>query len=95
MMGSDNDAMDLIIHYISRPLSGKTPEMCGYTTTGSPPKYRKSTASKKAPKVFLALQYVIQNFFRIEDVFAVRIGNSVNMVSKCSHAERCILIYYT
>ena len=68
MMGSENDAMDLSISHISRLLSGKTPQVYGYTTTGSPPKYRKTTASKKAPKVFLALQYVIRNFFRIEDL---------------------------
>ena len=50
-IGSENDAMDLIIYYIGQFQSGKAPEMFGYATTGSPPKYRKTTASKKAPKV--------------------------------------------
>ena len=93
--GLDNDAMDTILNYISRLPAGKTPETFGYTKTrATSPQLQLSMASKRAPKVFLALQYVIRNFFRINDVFAIRLGKSVSTVNKCDYADRSILIYY-
>jgi len=92
-VGMDNDAMDIILIYVSRLQAGKTPEVFGYFYVDG--KYNLTTASKKAPKVYMALQYVIRNFFRIQDVFAVRLGKSVHRVGKCEHAEKSTLIYYT
>ena len=91
--GLDNGAMDTILNYISRLAAGKIPETFGYVASQS--RLLLSAASKKAPKVFLALQFVIRNFFRISDVFAVRLGKCVNTVSKCDYAERSVLIHYT
>ena len=95
-LGLDNEAIDTIINYIERLAAGKTPETFGYVVTStSPPRYQLSTASKKAPKVFLALQFAIRNFFRIGDVFAIRLGKGVVTVNKCESADRSTLIYYT
>ena len=95
-LGLDNEAIDAILNYIERLAAGKTPETFGYVVTSTtPPRYQLSTASRKAPKVFLALQFVIRNFFRIGDVFAIRLGKSVATVSKCEAADRSVLIYYT
>ena len=97
-LGMDNDAMDTIINYISRLTAGKLPETFGYVVKpgerGNVNPGQLTTVSKKAPKVLLALQYVIRNFFRIPDVFAVRLGKSVKSVGKCDYAERCTLVYY-
>ena len=97
--GLDNDATDTVLDTISRLSPGKQPIYHGYVVTpgtcDNAPRFQLSSASKKAPKVYLALQYLIRNYFRISDVFAVRIGNGVSKVSKCEYADKCTLIYYT
>ena len=56
--------------------------------------YRLTSASNDAPKVLYAFQHIIRNFFRIEDVFAIRLGKSVRTVSRCLQADGCTLVYY-
>ena len=91
--GLDNDAMDAILEYISRLPAGKPPEVFGYS--GAPGHLQLTAISKNAPKIFLALQFVIRNFFRVNDVVAVRLGKSLSQVKKCEYAERSVLIHYT
>ena len=89
-VGRDNDAMDTVLDYISRLQTGKAAETFGYTG----PQFRLTTATQRAPRMHLALQYVIRNFFRIQDVFAIRVGNCTPRVSKCEEADSCVLVYY-
>ena len=53
-----------------------------------------STASQRTPKVFVALQYIVKNIFRIPSVIAVRIGRSIHHTSAFANATGSILIYY-
>ncbi len=50
--------------------------------------------SKRSPRIHLALQYVIRNFFRIDNVIAVRLGRSVNKLPKHEGADGCTLIHF-
>ena len=50
--------------------------------------------STRAPKIHLALQYVIRNFFRIDNIIAVRLGKGVHKVRRCAYADGCTLIHY-
>ena len=84
--GLDNDAMDVLLEYISRLSAGKTPVTFGYA--GAQGNLKITAISKQAPKIFLALQYVIRNLFRINDVVAVRLGKSVTRFSKVDNAGR-------
>ena len=93
-LGLDNDAIDTIIEHVSSLASGKTPETFGYTKTQEG-RLQLTTASRNAPKVLYALQYMIRNFFRISDVIAVRLGKGVHNVSRCNHADGSVLFYYT
>ena len=93
-LGCDNDAIDTIIEYITRLAPGKTPETFGYTMTATG-RLQLTSASKTAPKVLYALQYMIRNFFRTNDVIAVRLGRSVHHVSKCAYADGSVLFYYS
>jgi len=89
-VGRDNEAMDTVLDYISRLQTGKAAETFGYTG----PQFRLTTATQRAPRMHLALQYVIRNFFRVHDVFAIRVGNGTPRVSKCEDADSCVLVYY-
>ena len=53
-----------------------------------------TTVSSNAPKVLIALHFVILYFCWISDVFAIRLGRSVTNVSGCPHADGSTLIYY-
>jgi len=94
--GMDHNAMDTVLQYIDRLSAGKTPEIYGYVpSTTDKNTFQLSAASRNAPKVYLALQFVIRTFFRISDVIAVKIGKSVTSVNSCEYASSCVLIYYT
>ena len=68
----DTDAIEVILQYMSGSHPRKLKTFC-YVTGNVTDDLRLSTMSTKAPKIHLALQYVIKNFFRIPDVIAVRI----------------------
>ena len=91
-LSNETEAMDLIINYIDRLGAGKTPETFGYSVANG--NYILTSATKRAPKVFLALQFVIRNYFRISDVFAIRLGKSVHNVKADNSATSSMLIYY-
>jgi hypothetical protein len=89
MIHDRHEAMDIVIDYVSRLTPGKAP-----ITFGFPAGDHLTSASKNAPKVFLALQYVIRNMFRIPQVTAVRLGRSFHKVAASQHATGSTLIYY-
>ena len=94
--GMNNEAMPILLAFIERCQAGKPPETFGYATpkNEAQPLRKLTSASTRSPKVFLALQYIIRNIFRIDDVFAVRLGKSVARTRSCSYADRSVLIYY-
>ncbi len=88
--GMDNKAMQTVLDYIGNLPAGKAPELFGY----SAPNGELTTATKRAPKVFMALQYVVKSFFKIDDVIAVRVGNSIHQLPSYSGADSSVVIYY-
>jgi len=42
----------------------------------------------------MALQYILKSFFKIEDVVAIRVGNSVHQLQTYPGADRSVVIYY-
>ena len=50
--------------------------------------------SIKAPKIHLALQFVMKNHFRVADVIAVRIGRSISKIGQFMTASGSTLVYY-
>ena len=91
-MGMDNDAMYTILRYISELQSGKLAEIFGYVLNGND--YQLTTMSKRAPKIHLALQFLIRNFFRINNVVTIRLGKGVQRTNKCNYCDGSTLIYY-
>eukprot|EP00959_Pyramimonas_sp_CCMP1952_P185007 3868284-Pyramimonas_sp.AAC.1 len=53
-----------------------------------------TTASRLSPKVHLALQYLLRNFFRIENVVSVRLAKSIHKVPPVTYADSCTLAHY-
>ena len=96
--GMDNEAMQTVLDYIGKLPAGKPSELFGYAPTGDPgnriPKRELSAGTKRAPKVFMALQYLIKSFFKIDDVIAIRVGNSVHRLPEYPGANNSVLIYY-
>eukprot|EP00959_Pyramimonas_sp_CCMP1952_P247423 5172200-Pyramimonas_sp.AAC.1 len=45
-------------------------------------------------KVHVALQYLIRNFFRIENVVSVRLAQSIHKLPPVAHADSCTLVHY-
>ena len=90
---SEDEALSTVLSYISRLSAGKSVETFGYVSHDKDMMYL-SSASKKAPKVFLALQYVVKNFFDVKDVIAVRLGKGLHRVAKCDYANSSCLIHY-
>ena len=88
-----NEAMLTVLRHISHLPAGKSPEVFGYIHTKDG--LRLSTASKRAPTIHMALQYLIRNYFRINNVITIRLGKSVHKVPKCDQANGSTLIHYT
>ena len=96
-LANDTDAMDLIIDYIGNLAHNKMPETFGYAVDkkGDAFSFHLTSASKRAPKIYMALQYLVRNFFRIESVVAIRLGKGVRSVGKFHYADRSTLVYYS
>ena len=47
------------------------------------------------PEFHTALYHLLQNYFGVSDVTAIRLGKCVNEVPKYTHTNRCTFIYYT
>eukprot|EP00959_Pyramimonas_sp_CCMP1952_P211016 4416386-Pyramimonas_sp.AAC.1 len=53
-----------------------------------------TTASRLSPKVHLALQYLIRDFFRSENVVSVRFAKSIHKLPPVTYADSCTLVHY-
>eukprot|EP00959_Pyramimonas_sp_CCMP1952_P272305 5693188-Pyramimonas_sp.AAC.2 len=62
---------------------------CGYV----PGTLQMTSASRLSPKVHLALQYLIRNFFRIENVVSVRLAKSIHELPPVAYADSCALVH--
>ena len=56
--------------------------------------YKLSTTSKQAPRVYLALHYVMHHKLRLRNVITVRLGNGIQSFPKCKYADSCTLVHY-
>ena len=64
-MGSDNEALKAVVTFIQSLSAGRAPVTFGYEPD-SKGNLRQTPGSRLNPKVHLALQYLIRNYFRIE-----------------------------
>lgn len=53
-----------------------------------------SAWSKQVPKIHLALQYLLRNYSRIENVIAVRMGKSGTRTQTCDYVDSSTLLHY-
>eukprot|EP00959_Pyramimonas_sp_CCMP1952_P424110 8883426-Pyramimonas_sp.AAC.1 len=53
-----------------------------------------ASASRVSPKGHLALQYLIRNFFRVENVVFIRLARSIHRLRPVAHADSCALVHY-
>ena len=90
----DSDAMKVVLKHISTMTPGKT-QTYGYVTDfRQEGTSRLSSMSIKAPKIHLALQFIMKNLFRVADVIAVRIGRSIGKIGQFVTASGSTLVYY-
>ena len=83
--GRDNEAMDLVINYISGLPAGKAPVILGYAMRRHPPWCCLTTASINAPKVLQALVCRIWSLSCISYVYSIRLGRC----TICVHMRPC------
>eukprot|EP00959_Pyramimonas_sp_CCMP1952_P224850 4701745-Pyramimonas_sp.AAC.2 len=53
-----------------------------------------TSASRLSPKLHLALQYLIRDFFRIENVVSVRLAESMIKLPQVAYDDSCTLVHY-
>eukprot|EP00959_Pyramimonas_sp_CCMP1952_P030164 632409-Pyramimonas_sp.AAC.2 len=53
-----------------------------------------TSASRLSLKVHLALQYLIRNIFRIENVVSVRLAKSIHKRPPVAYADSCTSVHY-
>eukprot|EP00959_Pyramimonas_sp_CCMP1952_P394435 8264874-Pyramimonas_sp.AAC.1 len=53
-----------------------------------------TSASRLSPKLYLALQCLFRNFFRIENVVPVRLAKSIHKLPPVTYADSCTLAPY-
>eukprot|EP00959_Pyramimonas_sp_CCMP1952_P315632 6606083-Pyramimonas_sp.AAC.1 len=75
-LGMDNMTMQTVLTYVAHLSAGKPAKVFGYI-----PDYKGnlnlSDDSRSHPRVHLALQYLVRNYFRVERLVAVRLAKSV------------------
>eukprot|EP00974_Lingulodinium_polyedra_P022943 2213472-Lingulodinium_polyedra.AAC.1 len=77
----DNNATRTVLQYISDFRAGKAAEIFVYIPDGKKGTgFKLSPMSHKAPKIHLALQYLVRNFFRVGNVVAARLAKAVQRV---------------
>eukprot|EP00959_Pyramimonas_sp_CCMP1952_P130278 2724152-Pyramimonas_sp.AAC.1 len=92
-LGMDSMAMQTALTYVAHLGAGKPAKVFGYI-----PDYKGnlnlSDDSKFHPRVHLALQYLVRNYFRVERVVAVRLVKSVLNLPSVKYATGSTLIHY-
>eukprot|EP00959_Pyramimonas_sp_CCMP1952_P031600 662783-Pyramimonas_sp.AAC.1 len=82
-----------MLTFVASLSAGRPALTFGYvrTKTGT---LQMTTASRLSPKVHLALQYLIRNFFRIENAVSVRSAESIHKLPLVTYADSCTLVHY-
>ena len=91
--GSDSTALRTVLAYISELPAGQSAKTFGYLPSKQG-HLRMTNDSSQAPKVHLALQFLVKNYFRVENVIAVRLAKSVPRLSAVPYADSSTLVYY-
>eukprot|EP00959_Pyramimonas_sp_CCMP1952_P137919 2886924-Pyramimonas_sp.AAC.1 len=92
-VGSGHTALRTVVEFIAGLQAGRASMMFGFVPTQRG-NLQITTASQINPKVHLALQFLIRNYFRLENVIAVRLAKSVRKLPACDPATGSTLIYY-
>eukprot|EP00959_Pyramimonas_sp_CCMP1952_P272525 5697598-Pyramimonas_sp.AAC.1 len=91
--GMDNMAMQTALAYVAHLGAGIPAKVFGYI-----PDYEGNSIfsddSKFHPRVHLALQYLVRNYFRVERVVAVRLAKSESNLPAEKYATGSTLIHY-
>ena len=92
-MGMDNTAMRTVLSFIAGLGAGKPALTFGYLPDGKG-SLRTTDASKLNPRVHMALQFLVRNYFRVDHVVAVRLAKSVHKLAPIKYATGCTMIHY-
>eukprot|EP00959_Pyramimonas_sp_CCMP1952_P345932 7245072-Pyramimonas_sp.AAC.1 len=92
-MGSDNTAPFSALTSVASLSAGRPALTFGYVPTKRGT-LQMTAASRLSPKVHLALQYFIRNYFRIENVVSVRLAKSIHTLPPVTYADSCTLVHY-
>ena len=84
-----SEALKTVLRYITTLRPGKV-ETFGIAQPGK----KLTTASKAHPKVHLALQFILRNYFRLSNVTAVRLGHCIQRTGDSTGTQRSVLIHY-
>eukprot|EP00959_Pyramimonas_sp_CCMP1952_P144158 3017887-Pyramimonas_sp.AAC.1 len=76
-IGSDNTALRTMLAFVASLSAGRPALTFGYVATKKCA-LQMTTASRLSPNVHLALQHLISNFFRIENVVSVILATSIH-----------------
>eukprot|EP00959_Pyramimonas_sp_CCMP1952_P109982 2300653-Pyramimonas_sp.AAC.1 len=92
-IGSDSIALRTVLTFVYSRSAGRPALTFGHVPTkkGS---LQMTTAIRASPKVHLALQNIIGNFFRIENVVSVRLAKSTHKLPPVTYADSCTLVHY-
>eukprot|EP00959_Pyramimonas_sp_CCMP1952_P237481 4963020-Pyramimonas_sp.AAC.1 len=86
-------AMQTVLTYVAHLGAGKPANVFGYIPDCKG-NLNLSDDSKFHPRVHIALQYLVRNYFRVERVVAVRLAKSVSCLPAVKYATRATLIHY-
>eukprot|EP00959_Pyramimonas_sp_CCMP1952_P328212 6871524-Pyramimonas_sp.AAC.1 len=86
--GCDNTALRTVLTFVASLSAGRPALTFGYVPTEKGA-LQMTTASRLSPKVHLALQHIIRNFFRIENVVPVRFAKSIHKLPPVTYAGSC------
>eukprot|EP00959_Pyramimonas_sp_CCMP1952_P297954 6232821-Pyramimonas_sp.AAC.1 len=92
-IGSDKTALRTLLTFVASLPAGRPALIFGYVPTKKG-MLQMTSASRLSPKVYLALQYLIRKFFRIENVVSVRLAKSIHKLHPVAYADSCILVHY-
>eukprot|EP00959_Pyramimonas_sp_CCMP1952_P209152 4375182-Pyramimonas_sp.AAC.1 len=86
-------AMQTVLTYVAHLGGGKPAKVFGHIP-GYKGNLNLSDDSKFHPRVHLALQYLVRDYFRVESVVAVRLAKSVLNLPAVKYATGSTLIHY-
>eukprot|EP00959_Pyramimonas_sp_CCMP1952_P028129 590230-Pyramimonas_sp.AAC.1 len=90
-IGADNTALRTALTFVASLPAGRPAMTSGYVPSKKG-MLQMTSASRVSPKVHLALQYLIRNFFRIGSVVPVRLDKSIHKLPPVAYADSCALV---